>query len=46
LIDFTKVGFSSRNHAGPDTVAYWALHGADQLMHQLTYAGLIFLALV
>ena len=30
-----------RTHAGPDSRAYWALHGADQLMHQLTYVGLV-----
>jgi hypothetical protein len=45
LIDFTKAGLSGRGHGGPETRAYWALHGADQLLHQLTYAGLIFAAL-
>ncbi|MBB4187239.1 hypothetical protein GGE07_003903 [Sinorhizobium terangae] len=25
---------------------YWAMHGADQLLHQLTYAALVLGALV
>ena len=44
-IDFAKAGLSARNLAGPDTRAYWTLHGADQLMHQLTYVGLATAAL-
>jgi hypothetical protein len=44
LVDFTKAGLSARNPAGPATWRYWALHGADQFVHQLTYAGLIFFA--
>jgi hypothetical protein len=40
-IDFAKAGISRRNHNGPDSRAYWALHGADQLVHQLTYVGLV-----
>ena len=45
LIDFTKAGLSGRSDAGPSTQSFWALHGADQLAHQLTYAGLIYAAL-
>ena len=44
-IDFTKAGLSQRSRAGPDSRAYWALHGADQLVHQLTYVGLLIGAL-
>ena len=44
LIDFTKAGLSHRSLAGPETQAYWTLHGADQLMHQMTHAGLILAA--
>jgi hypothetical protein len=44
-IDFTKAGISTRTHAGPDSRVYWALHGADQLVHQLTYVGLVAAAL-
>ncbi|RWO63603.1 DUF3307 domain-containing protein [Mesorhizobium sp.] len=43
--DYTKAGLSGRSHAGPDTRTYWAMHGADQFLHQLTYVGLIFAAL-
>lgn len=43
--DYTKAGLSARSHAGPNTRTYWALHGADQFVHQLTYVGLIFFAL-
>jgi hypothetical protein len=43
--DYTKAGLSRRSHSGPDARAYWALHGADQFLHQLTYVGLIFAAL-
>jgi hypothetical protein len=45
-IDFSKSSLSSRSLAGPETQAYWTLHGADQLMHQMTYAGLILAAQV
>jgi Protein of unknown function (DUF3307) len=45
VVDFIKVDLSARYKSGPDTTIYWALHGGDQLLHQLTYAGLIFVAL-
>lgn len=45
LVDFIKVDLSARSKGGPDTMIYWALHGGDQLLHQLTYAGLIYFAL-
>lgn len=45
IIDYSKAGMSSRSHAGPDKAVYWAMHGADQFAHQLTYAGLIYVAL-
>jgi Protein of unknown function (DUF3307) len=44
LIDLGKARLSDRIQAGPDTKIYWSLHGGDQLMHQLTYAGLIIAA--
>ena len=44
-IDHTKARLSRNSKSGPNTHAYWAMHGADQLMHQLTYAGLIYAAL-
>ena len=44
-IDHVKALLSRDSKSGPNTRAYWAMHGADQLMHQLTYAGLIYAAL-
>src|SRR6188474_3361351 len=36
-IDYTKAGLSRGNKSGPNTRVFWAMHGADQFMHQLTY---------
>jgi hypothetical protein len=44
-IDHTKALLSRNSKSGPNTRAYWAMHGADQLMHQLTYVGLTYAAL-
>jgi hypothetical protein len=41
VIDFIKADLSKRSHFGPDAAVYWALHGFDQFMHQLTYIGLV-----
>jgi hypothetical protein len=41
VIDFIKSDLSLRSKSGPNTARYWALHGADQLAHQLTYVGLL-----
>ncbi|WP_132080345.1 DUF3307 domain-containing protein [Sinorhizobium americanum] len=46
LIDYAKAFLSLRSSADASTRVYWAMHGADQLMHQLTYAGLILATLV
>lgn len=45
LIDYAKALVSRHCRADVTTRAYWAMHGADQLMHQLTYAALILAAL-
>ncbi|MCA1443901.1 DUF3307 domain-containing protein [Ensifer sp. IC4062] len=46
LIDYGKVLLSSQHsRADATTRIYWAMHGADQLLHQLTYAALLFAAL-
>lgn len=45
LIDYGKALLSRHCCADATTRAYWAMHGADQLMHQLTYAALILAAL-
>lgn len=41
LIDFGKAELSGRVRTRPSEQLYWSLHGADQLLHQLTYAGLM-----
>jgi hypothetical protein len=45
-LDFAKAHYS----AGVDEVArparYWAMFGLDQLLHQLTYVAMIYLALL
>jgi len=46
LIDYGKALLSRHSRADATTRTYWAMHGADQLMHQLTYAALILAALV
>ena len=40
-IDFAKADLSKRSRFGPDAAMYWAMHGFDQFMHQLTYIGLV-----
>lgn len=45
LIDYGKALLSRRCDGDATTRVYWAMHGADQLMHQLTYAALILAAL-
>ncbi|WP_087000606.1 DUF3307 domain-containing protein [Rhizobium sullae] len=39
-IDHVKA-ILSRQHSGGMTRAFWAAHGADQLLHHLTYAGIL-----
>ncbi|AFL50929.1 CelD/BcsL family acetyltransferase involved in cellulose biosynthesis [Sinorhizobium fredii] len=46
LIDYCKALLSQHSRADATTRAYWAMHGADQLLHQLTYAALILAALL
>lgn len=40
-IDHLKAVQSRRCPLSSSTRAFWALHGADQLLHQLTYVGLM-----
>jgi hypothetical protein len=39
-IDHFKAVQSLVRHPPVNTQVFWALHGADQLLHQLTYSGL------
>jgi hypothetical protein len=41
LIDHLKAVHSHLHPAGMTTRAYWAAHGADQLLHHLTYTGIL-----
>lgn len=43
-IDHGKAALSRRSHVGPDKPQFWALHGADQLLHHLTYAAMVLAA--
>jgi len=41
MIDLGKARWSRNHPASIDSAAFWAAHGFDQLMHQLTYAAMI-----
>lgn len=45
LIDYGKASWSRTRPADVTAASYWAAHGADQLMHQITYALMIFAVL-
>ena len=46
LVDHFKA-VHSRAHPHPtNTLAFWALHGADQLMHHMTYSALLLVILL
>ncbi|MEH7905107.1 DUF3307 domain-containing protein [Rhizobium laguerreae] len=40
-IDHLKAVHSRRHPAAVTTRPYWAAHGADQLLHHLTYTGIL-----
>jgi len=41
-LDYAKIHYSAGIGLEKDPRRYWALHGIDQLTHQLTYAAMIF----
>ena len=45
-IDYVKYQFGSDVDPMAAPWKYWAVHGLDQLMHQLTYAVMIYAALI
>lgn len=45
LIDYGKAMWSRTRPVDVTRASYWAAHGADQLMHQLTYALMLFAVL-
>jgi hypothetical protein len=46
LIDYGKANWSCRQPPDIAKASFWAAHGADQLLHQLTYTLMIYLVLV
>ena len=41
-LDYSKIQYSRGVHINTNPPRFWALHGIDQLAHQLTYAAMIF----
>ena len=45
ILDFAKIHYSMGVHVDTQPRRFWALHGIDQLTHQLTYAAMIYAVL-
>ncbi|BCH26249.1 hypothetical protein MesoLjLc_61680 [Mesorhizobium sp. L-8-10] len=45
LIDFGKAAWSRNRPADITSAPFWAAHGADQLLHQITYAVMVYVVL-
>jgi Protein of unknown function (DUF3307) len=45
LLDFSKIRYSAGVDETREPAKYWGMFGFDQLMHQLTYAAMIYFAL-
>lgn len=45
-LDYSKIFYSRGVHAETQPARFWALHGIDQLTHQLTYAAMILVVLL
>lgn len=43
-LDYAKIMYSRGVHVDRHPARFWALHGIDQLAHQLTYAGIVYWA--
>jgi hypothetical protein len=44
-LDYAKIHYSMGVHVDKNPSRFWALHGADQLAHQVTYAAMIYIVL-
>lgn len=44
-LDYSKIHYSRGVHIDTSPRRFWALHGVDQLTHQLTYAAMIYVIL-
>lgn len=42
-IDWAKGWHGARKNYGPTDAAYWRAFGLDQLLHQLTYVGMVWI---
>ena len=42
LLDYSKIQYSRGVHVDSSPSRFWALHGFDQITHQLTYAAMIY----
>jgi hypothetical protein len=45
-LDYSKIHYSRGVHVDTSPRRFWALHGIDQLTHQLTYAAMIYIVLI
>lgn len=43
-LDYAKIAYSAGTHVDTQPSRFWALHGIDQLAHQITYAAIIYAA--
>jgi hypothetical protein len=46
LLDYGKIRYSAGVHITNKPSQFWALHGVDQMLHQLTYAAIIYLVII
>jgi hypothetical protein len=46
ILDYSKIHYSKGVHVDGNPRRFWALHGVDQLTHQLTYAAMIYAVLI
>jgi hypothetical protein len=42
VLDYSKIHYSTGVHVESQPSRFWALHGFDQLLHQLTYVAMIY----
>ena len=45
-LDYAKVHYSASTSSHDQPGRFWALHGFDQMLHQLTYAAMIYAVLL
>ncbi len=44
-LDYSKIQYSKGVHVESQPARFWALHGIDQLAHQLTYVAMVFIVM-